>query len=293
MLWDYAYGLWFATARIRRSIISLLKTRRLSCRWLANWRINTEILQAILAFCVYELSPQKIGATLVWCLEDLNPTDVQRLLPNSSTGSLQEQIQLDVREGVDRSILCHILTYTDGAVFLTPEGIVAGGGAHLKYSETSRSLIPAYRGTRHTSAKRFSFDFSETVVFAVSSDGLVTVFSGGMNIVHLTGNGAVPEAEALAAFSPDLASPSTADLVECQRCRKIFKIQMANLAQVEQQVPCPVCRHILNSTCWNVLEVYVIKQRSLSSPLSSPLCTLGAANPQLVLPSNSSAQTQD
>ena len=43
-------------------------------------------------------------------------------------------------------------------------------------------MIQAYTGTRHTSARRFSYDRSETIVFTVSSDGPVTIFSDGLKI---------------------------------------------------------------------------------------------------------------
>jgi len=48
--------------------------------------------------------------------------------------------------------------------------------SQLKYSEASKRL-EARAGTRHTSAQRFSYDFAKGIIFVVSSDGPVTVFS--------------------------------------------------------------------------------------------------------------------
>jgi len=58
-------------------------------------------------------------------------------------------------------------------------------GAQLKYSEASKRLIEARAGTRHTSAQRFSYDFAKGIIFVVSSDGPVTVFSDGMSVTDL------------------------------------------------------------------------------------------------------------
>jgi len=54
-----------------------------------------------------------------------------------------------------------------------------------KYSEASKRLIEARAGTRHTSAQRFSYDFAKGIIFVVSSDGPVTVFSDGMSVTDL------------------------------------------------------------------------------------------------------------
>lgn len=226
--------------------------------------IDCEILDSILGFCFYELSPNKIGATLVWCLKSLQAKEIERFLPSTIAGNLQKRITLDMRDDLNRAILRHMLTYADGAVFLDTNGLVIGGGAHLKYTEDSRRLINAYRGTRHTSAKRFSFDFPETVLFVVSSDGLVTVFSDGMNIVNLKTYAAD---SIITDVSISLESRQNATsfyvkekLIKCQNCKKAFKIQTTNWDESdEHQISCPVCNHFLYSTRLYVMSVYIVK----------------------------------
>jgi DNA integrity scanning protein DisA with diadenylate cyclase activity len=215
-------------------------------------------LRDILAFCFYELSPQKIGATLVWCLKTLAPCDMERMLP--STNNLQKRIQLNISNGVDRAILRHLLTYNDGAVFLDHVGIVIGGGAHLKYSEASRRFIPAYRGTRHTSAKRFSFDFTETILFVVSSDGLVTVFSDGMNIVNLKTYAADGAGDS-ARLPSNAAHPvlTREEIIRCSTCQKTCKIQLTGWPSLVHEICCPVCGNLLYAAEFSVTGVYVTK----------------------------------
>lgn len=219
--------------------------------------VNSTILKAILEFCFYELSPQKIGATLVWCLEDLQVSDLERLLPNN-TAEIRAKIEININDVISKAVLRHVLTYTDGAIFLDQDGAIIGGGAHLKYSENSRRLISTYRGTRHTSAKRFSFDFPETIVFVVSSDGFVTVFSDGMNIVNLSLYAADRSNMLSIACDSDAASTQI-EVVECQTCRKTCHVHLHELETFERSIPCPICNNFLYVTNLDVLTVYVTK----------------------------------
>jgi len=91
-------------------------------------------------------------------------------------------LQSETRVGSDRSVavLRHLLTYTDGAVILDAQARAIGGSA-LKYSEASKRLV------RHVPEpdipqQRFSYDFAKGIIFVVSSDGPVTVFSDGMSV---------------------------------------------------------------------------------------------------------------
>ncbi|HEY9624718.1 MAG TPA: DNA integrity scanning protein DisA nucleotide-binding domain protein [Crinalium sp.] len=140
-----------------------------------------EILKNILEFCFHDLSPRKIGATLVWCLAEPDAAEWENMRPNFTLQDIETQV------GSDRSVavLRHLLTYTDGAAILDAQARAIGIGAQLKYSEMSKRLIDEHTGTRHTSAQRFSYDFSKGIIFVVSSDGPVTIFSDGMSITDL------------------------------------------------------------------------------------------------------------
>jgi DNA integrity scanning protein DisA with diadenylate cyclase activity len=46
-------------------------------------------------------------------------------------------------------------------------------------SQDAEKSVAAYRGTRHTSGRRYSYDDPLATVIAVSDDGPVTVFRNG------------------------------------------------------------------------------------------------------------------
>jgi len=80
-------------------------------------------------------------------------------------------------------VLRHLLTYTDGAVILDAQtSDRCGSATKILWKQAS---IEARAGTRHTSAQRFSYDFAKGIIFVVSSDGPVTVFSDGMSVTDL------------------------------------------------------------------------------------------------------------
>ena len=69
-------------------------------------------------------------------------------------------------------------------------------GVRLIPSTDSEMTIDAFRGTRHTSARRYSADDPGATVIVVSEDGPVTVMRAG----HLLG------ASALAMIQPEVTS---------------------------------------------------------------------------------------
>lgn len=221
---------------------------------------KTETLRDLLEFCFHDLSSRKIGATLVWCLVEPNTTELENMNPNFS---LQ---QIETKVGSDRSVavLRHLLTYTDGAAILDAQAQAIGVGAQLKYSEASKQLIEPHTGTRHTSAQRFSYDFAQGIIFVVSSDGPVTVFSDGMSVtdleVRLADETAITSPEASPVL--DAAVSDCSNEVTCQRCQKQIKVQQTDsgdLTKQEKSLYCPVCRNFLYSVRCSNLDVYVIK----------------------------------
>lgn len=227
---------------------------------------DSQTLKNLLEFCFHDLSPQKIGATLVWCLAEPNLEELENMRPNFT---LQE---IETRVDSDRSvaILRHLLTYTDGAVILDAEARAIGVGAQLKYSETSKRLIEAHAGTRHTSAQRFSYDFTKGIVFVVSSDGPVTVFSDGMSVsdleVHVADE--TPTKSPEESFIAEVAVFCCSSEVTCQGCKKRLKIQEIDSDESKKQdksLYCPVCSRFIHSARCSNLDVYVIKtlQRDL------------------------------
>lgn len=145
-------------------------------------QINIKQLQHILEFCFYQLSPHNIGTTLVWYIAPICDEELDLLLPTTQLWRLSRKLEFKVGSAVNNAVLQHVLSYTDGATILDADGTILGAGVHLKYSRESARSLPPYKGTRHTSALRFSYDCPHAVMFVVSSDGSLTVFSGGKPI---------------------------------------------------------------------------------------------------------------
>lgn len=135
---------------------------------------SSDAAAAILEFCVHTMSPSPWGATLVWALE---PDLVEQLCADHARPLPTLSLQSRPNHGPMRQLL----SQTDGAALLTPDGELADVGVFLRSSPEAYAAIkvdPA-RGTRHGSARRFSYDHDRAVVFVVSQDGPVTVYFGG------------------------------------------------------------------------------------------------------------------
>jgi DNA integrity scanning protein DisA with diadenylate cyclase activity len=221
---------------------------------------DPEVLRDLLEFCFHDLSPRKIGATLVWCLAEPTAEEMENMRPNFTL----EQIEARVGDGRSVSILRHLLTYTDGAAILDPKARTIGIGAQLKYSDKSKRLIEARAGTRHTSAQRFSYDCAKVIVFVVSSDGPVTVFSDGMSVTDLqtysTDRAAIENSEDLPI---DVEAASCSTELRCPNCHKKLQIQEGDVIETKvesEDLFCPICNYLVHSTKCSNLDVFVVKE---------------------------------
>jgi DNA integrity scanning protein DisA with diadenylate cyclase activity len=152
---------------------------------------DTVTLRKLLEFCYYKLSPLRIGATIVWCLREPTQGEIQKMKPQIDL----QPYNLNPSAGNDAAVITHLLSNADGALILDHTTTAIGAAAHLQYSKKSERLIRATEGIRHTSARRFSYDLAKAVVFVVSSDGPVSVFSDGVKVGHLA---VVPAADVAA-----------------------------------------------------------------------------------------------
>lgn len=142
-------------------------------------------LEAILAFCVHDLGPAPAGAILVW---DLAAGD--RPAPLGHTRHRQPPFRLPRLTLLDRtshSALRSLLAQTDGAVLVDHDATPEEACLRLTFSEHAERAVTSDvdGGTRHASARRFSFDERDTVVFVVSEDGPLTVYTRGDAIARL------------------------------------------------------------------------------------------------------------
>lgn len=224
---------------------------------LRNWRIKpniqstTEIIRRsapmidcrnvsrILEFCFYSLSANKTGATLVWFLREPDNTALIAAKSQMDTQALQ----INLLSSQNLLPLQSILERNDGAALISPVGDVIGVGAHLQQSEKSTKLIEAYSGTRHTSARRFSYDWAESIIFTVSSDGPVSVFSDGLKVTELDTFNAEAIADHYRSITPENHVDHSSWDVICPQCGKnsiVHEIVISGWKDRET-VDCPVC----------------------------------------------------
>jgi DNA integrity scanning protein DisA with diadenylate cyclase activity len=132
---------------------------------------DAAVLTALLAFAVHDLGSLRIGALLVYRPHPEPGPPVEERLP--------EPPALQVQRAAHLAPLRHALAQIDGAAIFDGEGVLRQLGVRLMTSKASERSVDAMGGTRHTSARRYSYDDQSATVVAVSDDGPVTVFGGG------------------------------------------------------------------------------------------------------------------
>jgi len=132
------------------------------------------VLANLLELCTHWLSAGRVGTTLVWRI-DGDPHELR------GTG-LQAAVSipaLDLRRRSHFAALLNALAQYDRAALVDPDGRIRTVGVHLRSTEQARRTIPPFRGTRHTSALRFTATETSTIAFVVSSNGALSVFCRG------------------------------------------------------------------------------------------------------------------
>jgi hypothetical protein len=132
---------------------------------------TTTVLEQMLSFAIHDLGSRGIGATLIYRPNDDPAPATDDPYPTPPA--------FRITEPVDLAPLRHVLAQVDGAAFFTADGSLARLGSRLLPSIEARASVPAYRGTRHTSGRRYSYDDPTATVVVVSEDGPVTVLRGG------------------------------------------------------------------------------------------------------------------
>lgn len=193
---------------------------------------------ALLDLCLHVLSARRIGATFVWMVRG----GVESLTDHLQRPSRPIATALNVTERRDFEPLATLLASVDGACLIDEDGSVVGVESFLRMSEDAKKHVDSRGGTRHTSAACFSFDVAEAVVFVVSADGPVTIFSDGVDALRLDED--VPYAAALRA-PPSFSRIAKVENVrtECASCRKplIVELQLVDGANHMLTQRCPVC----------------------------------------------------
>jgi hypothetical protein len=154
-------------------------------------------LHEILDFCVHTMSPAEAGTTLVWAHGASGLDDVPGLSASQPPTVLPP---LPFSSRAARAAIRQLLSQVDGAAILDNDGNLVAVGAQLRSSATSheRLQIEPGVGSRHASARRYSFDHRDVLVFVVSRDGPVTVFARGETITSIHTQGDHTEAGTVA-----------------------------------------------------------------------------------------------
>ncbi|MDO9182917.1 MAG: diadenylate cyclase [Bacteriovorax sp.] len=218
------------------------------------FEINYNILNRILEFSFHLLSPMpQVGATIVWWLQDA-PKEVH---DQQNTGQDISEFNFSILDEARSGSFCHFLSQIDGATYVDIHGGFIKAGIHLKNSNKSRALIPELKGTRHTSAQRFSYDFGSTLVFTISSDGPVTIFSDGVNIANLIIHPSHKTAHDLKKTIPEKEediSNSSYEVI-CQHCSKRLILEQINIVGWDKNIDvlCIVCQSVLRKvSCYSI-----------------------------------------
>jgi DisA bacterial checkpoint controller nucleotide-binding len=132
---------------------------------------DPDVLAALLDFAVHDLGAGGIGSLLVYRPRDAPGPTVEERLPTPPP--------LQIRRPTHLAPLRHALGQVDGAAVFDADGGLRQLGVQLVPSREAESSVEAFRGTRHTSGRRYSYDDPLATVIAVSEDGPVSVLRKG------------------------------------------------------------------------------------------------------------------
>jgi hypothetical protein len=132
---------------------------------------DRDVFETLLEFAVHDLGASGIGATLVYRPDPTREASFDHRLPAPPP--------LRITHPPDLAPLRHALTQVDGAALFDGDGTLTAMGVRLVPSPEAEAHVDGYRGMRHTSGRRYSFDDPSATVIVVSEDGPVTVLRNG------------------------------------------------------------------------------------------------------------------
>jgi hypothetical protein len=132
---------------------------------------DPKVLEALLEFAVHDLGSMGIGALLIYRPDSVPGPPVEERLPTPPP--------LRISRASHLAPLRHALAQVDGAAILDAEGVLRQLGVRLVPSQAAEETVDAFRGTRHTSGRRYSHDDPHATVIVVSEDGPVSVLRDG------------------------------------------------------------------------------------------------------------------
>jgi len=132
---------------------------------------DAEVLTAMVEFAVHDLGSAGIGALLIHRPDGEPGPAVEERLPPPPP--------LQIRRPAHLAPLRHALAQIDGAAIFDADGVLRRLGVRLVPSAAAEDTVEAFGGTRHTSARRYSFDDPLATMIVVSEDGPVSVLRNG------------------------------------------------------------------------------------------------------------------
>jgi hypothetical protein len=132
---------------------------------------DVSVVRALLEFAVHDLGSRGIGALLIYRPDGQPGPEVEARLPSPPP--------LPIRRPTGLAPLRHALAQIDGAAVFDAEGVLRELGVRLVPSAAAEAEVDGYRGMRHTSARRYSYDDPTATVIVVSEDGPVSVVRRG------------------------------------------------------------------------------------------------------------------
>jgi hypothetical protein len=138
---------------------------------------------ALLEFAVHDLGARGIGALLILRSGVVQGPAIEERLPAPPA--------LRVGTPFHLAPLRHALSQIDGAAVFDQDGVLCQLGVRLVPSLDAEDRVDPLGGTRHTSARRYSYDDPSALVVVVSEDGPVTAFREGKVLGHSPGDAEV------------------------------------------------------------------------------------------------------
>ncbi|MBI5089186.1 MAG: DNA integrity scanning protein DisA nucleotide-binding domain protein [Actinobacteria bacterium] len=132
---------------------------------------DRDVIETMLEFAVHDLGARGIGATLVYRPDDDPAPSYEVRLPAPPP--------LRVVTPSNLAPLRHVLSQIDGAAVFDRSGTLLELGVRLAPSVLAETNVESFRGMRHTSGRRYSYDDRRATVIVVSEDGPVTVLRKG------------------------------------------------------------------------------------------------------------------
>lgn len=133
-----------------------------------------DLLSRVLRFAVHDVAARQVGATFV-----ISPGG---RVADGTERRMGTPPEFRIDRPSDLAPLYHVLGQVDGAAVFDDSGTLRELGVRLVPSLEAESVVDPYRGTRHTSALRYSFDDPAATVIVVSEDGPVSVLQAGRRL---------------------------------------------------------------------------------------------------------------